>query len=83
MLEEDDWLDAYNDSSDLVLVDHALSRIQVSHSGNRVGWPAIQAEVLREIVDLSDITDGACTISLSNNFTRLSKHYHIHHSSLA
>jgi hypothetical protein len=60
--EGDDWVDEYMDESDLVFSNEDGSedgeREGLVSTRVRFGWPALQAEVLREIIDIAEVTEG-------------------------
>lgn len=61
--EQDDWLDEFIDDSDL---DNAIYRdeddelevVSMVHPRVRFGWPALQAEGIRDIIRISEVADG-------------------------
>jgi hypothetical protein len=59
--DQDDWLDEFMDDSDITGGDEIEgSAVRVSRR-ERFGWPALQAEVLREIIDVAEVTEGMIT----------------------
>jgi hypothetical protein len=59
--EIDDCLDEFMDESDLAMdLDIQGSEVDGVRRTDRVrfGWPGLQAEVLREIIDIAEVTEG-------------------------